>query len=90
MSSDIIIMDSGWPLASREWRPGLLLNILQCIGQHAPPPPKKKKKPFKGYLAAIVNSAEGGKTSFSPLPCVMFFMTRHRANDSGNPSVEET
>ena len=53
-----------------------------------PPPPKKK--PFKGYLAAIVNSAEGGKTSFSPLPCVMFFMTRHRANDSGNPSVEET
>lgn len=60
------------------------------VHRTARPPAAQKKKPFKGYLAAIVNSAEGGKTSFSPLPCVMFFMTRHRANDSGNPSVEET
>ena len=42
----------GVPLASSEWRPGMLLNIGQCTG----------RPPGKNYPVQKINSATAGKT----------------------------
>ena len=59
MSSDIAIMEWGWPLASSGWRPGFYSASYgaQDSTLHPLPP-----RPFKIYLAPNVNSAEAEKS----------------------------
>lgn len=67
-------------LASSVWRPGMLLNILQCTGQNSPHPqsfgpttPAPLPPPPKSYPAPNVNSADVEKPC-----CVAKLIDRNR------------